>query len=219
MCNEAQRSLHAAQIVVVSSCIPGSSGRCVEGRMGRGDDVPTQEMTVVSTVSRSRLPLQAHQLLFGGYLGSGKRVGRVGAGRTMDNRTESRSSLEAFRARAISTIAGAVHSTDMVNGRDKRRRGARTRLTATGSRVDTGVGNCRCHLSLLSNRRTRSTALHIPKQYSTSHLCSRRCRYSPCSCDSTSPFGRDKNESELHFWSADVGVRDEVRDCCNAVVL
>ena len=31
-----------------------NSGRCVEGRMGRSDDVPTQEVTLVSTVSRSK---------------------------------------------------------------------------------------------------------------------------------------------------------------------
>jgi hypothetical protein len=61
--------------------------------MGRSDDVPTQEVTLVSTVSRSCLLLQARQLLLGGYLGSGKRVGCVGAGGTMNSRTEGRSSL------------------------------------------------------------------------------------------------------------------------------
>jgi hypothetical protein len=162
--------------------------------------VLTPQMLLVSTVSRSPLPLQAHKSLLGGHLGSRKRVGRVGAGRTMDSATVGRSSLETFCARAIPTIVGevaTVHPTDMINGREKRRRGVPTRITATGSRVDSGVGNCRCRLSLLSNRRTRSTALHTPKQFTTSRWCSRRCRYPPCSCDSTSPFGCDKNELGL----------------------
>jgi len=68
--------------------------------------VPTQEMTLVSTVSRSCLLLQVRQSLLSGYLEIGKRVER--AGRTMDSRTEGRSSLEAFRAMAISTITGEV---------------------------------------------------------------------------------------------------------------
>jgi hypothetical protein len=162
----------------------------------------------MSTVSILRLPLQARQLLLGGL---GKRekdsVRRCREDHGQQNRRLVE--LRGFLCNGDFYYHRRGHTSSSYRyGRWKRheaqRRTYKTHCRildwkATGRRVDTGVGNCRCRLSLLFNRRTRATALHTPKKYNTSRWHSRRCKYSPCSCDGTSPFSCDKNKLGLHF--------------------